>query len=241
MTADKLSGPKVRITVCKFLPAVFLDAMIDSPSISVQMLETEHEHPELIWNEKTRDRVSQTIRKISDNFYHNQKQNSEYQWKDPDMLSDITTNELVVSGVYLRLYAANPGWTLRRPRQFLSDLLDFIVENATRSGTPKEILEISSSALVGFLNNSPHLADAVPVLGHIPKLFRQLSVQPKSTLSVLHQLSMSEVCEIVSAMKKISNFIYRFVWQPLLKLNAFYHLKNAWRTSAIWLRHAVRR
>jgi DnaJ homolog subfamily C member 13 len=202
MTSDKLSGPKVRITVCKFLPAVFLDAMIDSPSISVQMLETEHEHPELIWNEKTRDRVSQTIRKLADNFYHNQKQNPDYQWKDPDILSDITTNELVVSGVYLRLYAANPGWTLRRPRQFLSDLLDFIVENATRSGTPKEILEISSSALVGFLNNSPHLADAVPVLGHIPKLFRQLSVQPKSTLAVLHQLSMSEVCEFAKGTKK---------------------------------------
>lgn len=98
MTGDKLSGPKVRITVCKFLPAVFLDAMIDSPSISVQMLESEHEHPELIWNEKTRDRVSQTIRKIADNFYHNQKQNPEYQWKDPDMLSDIATSELVVSG-----------------------------------------------------------------------------------------------------------------------------------------------
>lgn len=194
MTSDKLSGPKVRITVCKFLPAVFLDAMIDSPSISVQMLESEHEHPELIWNEKTRDRVSQTIQKISDNFYKNQNQNPEYQWKDPDMLSDLTTNELVVSGVYLRLYASNPGWTLRRPRQFLSDLLDFIVENASRSGTPKEVLDVASSALVGFLNNSPHLADAVPVLGHIPKLFRQLTVQPKSTLAVLHQLSMSEVC-----------------------------------------------
>lgn len=193
MTSDKLSGPKVRITVCKFIPAVFLDAMVDSPSISVQMLETEHEHPELIWNEKTRERVSQTIRKLADNFYQNQKQNPDYQWKDPDMLADITTNELVVSGVYLKLYAANPGWTLRRPRQFLSDLLDFIVENASRSGTPKETLDISSSALVGFLNNSPHLADAVPVLGHIPKLFRQLSVEPKSTLAVIHQLSVSEV------------------------------------------------
>lgn len=193
MTADKLSGPKVRITVCKFLPAVFLDAMIDSPSISVQMLETEHEHPELIWNEKTRDRVSQTIKKLAENFYQNQKQSPEHQWKDPDMLSDIATSELVVSGVYLRLYASNPGWTLRRPRQFLSDLLDFIVENASRSGTPKEVLEIASSALIGLLNNSPHLADAVPVLGHIPKLFRQLSVQPKSTLAVIHQLSISDV------------------------------------------------
>jgi DnaJ homolog subfamily C member 13 len=193
MTSDKLSGPKVRITVCKFLPAVFLDAMIDSPSISVQMLESEHEHPELIWNEKTKDRVSSTVRKMSENFYQNQIRDQNYQWRDPEMLAEISTNELVVSGVYLRLYATNPGWTLRRPKQFLSDLLDFIVENANRSGTPKEILDTASTALVGFLNNSPHMADAVPVLGHIPKLFRQLSVQPRSTLAVLHTLSMSEV------------------------------------------------
>lgn len=194
MNSDKLSGPKVRITVCKFLPAVFLDAMVDSPSISIQMLESEHEHPELIWNEKTRDRVSRTIKKIADSFYHNQKQNPNYEWKDPDMLTDLATSELVVSGVYLRLYASNPGWTLRRPRQFLSDLLDFIVESTSRSGTSKEVLETSTSALVGFLNHSPHLADAVPVLGHIPKLLRQLSVQPKSTIAVLHQLALSEVC-----------------------------------------------
>jgi DnaJ family protein C protein 13 len=193
MASDKLSGPKIRITVTKFLPAVFLDAMIDSPSISVQMFENEHEHPELIWTEKIRSRISQIIRKVSEEFSEKQHQNSDYLWKDPDVLQEISTNELVVSGVYLRLYASNPGWTLRKPRQFLSDLLDFIVENACRPGTTKEIIETSTAALIGLLGNSPHLADAVPVLGHIPKLFRQLSVQPKSTLSVIHQLVLSEV------------------------------------------------
>lgn len=210
MTSDKLSGPKVRITVCKFLPAVFLDAMIDSPSISVQMLESEHEHPELIWNEKTRDRVMSAVKRIAENFYQNQLKDSNYQWRDPEALAEISTNELVVSGVYLRLYASNPGWTLRRPRQFLSDLLDFIVENANRSGTPKEILDTASTALVGFLNNSPHMADAVPVLGHIPKLFRQLSVQPRSTLAVLHTLSMSEVRQKYTTLIYVyfTNFIH---------------------------------
>lgn len=193
MTADKLSGPKVRITVQKFMPGVFLDAMIDSPSISVQMYESEHEHPELIWNEKVRNRVSHIVKKTAEEFSKNQAINPEYQWKDPEALQEISTNEIVVSGVYLRLYAANPAWTLRKPRQFLSDLLDFIVENASRPSTPKEVLEISTSALVGLLNTSPHLADAVPVLGHIPKLFRQLSAQPKSTLPVIHQLALSDV------------------------------------------------
>lgn len=193
MTADKLSGPKVRITVQKFLPGVFLDAMIDSPSISVQMFESEHEHPELIWNEKVRNRVALIVKRMSEEFSRQQMHNPDHQWRDPEALQEITTNELVVSGVYLRLYASNPGWTLRKPRQFLSDLLDFIVDNTSRGGTSKEVLETSTSALVGLLNTSPHLADAVPVLGHIPKLFRQLSAQPKSTLPVIHQLALSDV------------------------------------------------
>jgi DnaJ homolog subfamily C member 13 len=120
----------------------------------------------------------------------------------------------VVSGVYLRLFVANPGWTLRKPKQFLSDLLDFIVENINRTGVEvkqkiavshskvnfnlkfhlqKDILELSTTALLSLLSAQPNLADSVPVLGHIPKFFRQLSVQPKSALSVLHQLSLSEV------------------------------------------------
>lgn len=197
MNADKLSGPKVRITVQKFLPGVFLDAMIDSPSISVQMFESEHEHPELIWNEKVRNRVSSVVKRTAEEFSRHQMQNADHQWRDPEALQEITTNELVVSGVYLRLYASNPGWTLRKPRQFLSDLLDFIVDNASRGGTSKEVLETSTTALVGLLNTSPHLADAVPVLGHIPKLFRQLSAQPKSTLPVIHQLALSDVSYMI--------------------------------------------
>lgn len=34
----------------------------------------------------------------------------------------------MVSGVYLRLFISNPAWTLRKPKQFLSDLLDFMVD-----------------------------------------------------------------------------------------------------------------
>lgn len=208
MTADKLSGPKTRITVCKFLPAVFLDAMIDSQQISVQMFETEHEHPELIWNERTRDSVSSAVKDLAESFYVAQKENPKIVWKDPEMLDDITPNELVVSGVYLRLYVQNPGWTLRKPKQFLSDLLDFIVENINRNGVEKKVLDVSTTALVCLLNTQPTLADAIPVLGHIPKLFRQISVQPKSALTVLHQISVSEV--ILSYEK------FSFKWKIIL-------------------------
>lgn len=67
-------------------------------------------------------------------FYLTQKENPKILWKDSDTLQDITTTELVVSGVYLKLFISNPGWTLRKPKQFLSDLLDFVADNISRSG-----------------------------------------------------------------------------------------------------------
>lgn len=71
------------------------------------------------------------------------------------------------------------------------------------------MLDTSTNALAALLSAQPNLADAVPVLGHIPKFFRQLSVQPHSALRVLHQLSSSEICvaaiaqtDCISALKK---------------------------------------
>ncbi|XP_050073180.1 dnaJ homolog subfamily C member 13 [Anopheles maculipalpis] len=194
MNADKLSGPKVRITMCKYVPLVFLDAMIDSTSVAVQMYESTHEHPELIWNDEIRACVSDAVRDMADSFHVQQKRNPKVAWRDPEILPELLSNELVVSGVYLRLYVSNPGWTLRKPKQFLADLLDFIVDSISRSGMDADVLDLATTALVLLLNAQPNLADTVPVLGHIPKFFRQLSVQPKSALTVLHQLSLSEIC-----------------------------------------------
>lgn len=39
--ADKLLGPRIRILLCKFLPAAFMDAMRDSHEAAVHMFEGE--------------------------------------------------------------------------------------------------------------------------------------------------------------------------------------------------------
>jgi hypothetical protein len=36
----------------------------------------------------------------------------------------MNTREIIVGGVYLRLFALNTGWNLRKPKHFLSGLLD---------------------------------------------------------------------------------------------------------------------
>ena len=41
MMSDKLIGPKVKIVLAKFLPAIFMDAMRDNAEASVHMFEGE--------------------------------------------------------------------------------------------------------------------------------------------------------------------------------------------------------
>jgi DnaJ family protein C protein 13 len=48
-------------------------------------------------------------------------------WQLPDdttVAAPTAPAEPVVGGVYLRLFVANPGWVVRRPKEFLSELMD---------------------------------------------------------------------------------------------------------------------
>ncbi|KAF8773592.1 DnaJ subfamily C member 13 like protein [Argiope bruennichi] len=65
MTSDKLIGPKLRITLSKFLPTLFLDAMKDSPETAVHMFEGCQENPELIWNDESRENLCSVVQKLA--------------------------------------------------------------------------------------------------------------------------------------------------------------------------------
>ena len=68
MVTDKLVGPKVRICVTKFLPTIFVDAMKQNPEAAVAMLDSEHENPELIWNEETRAKVARVVAEVGNSL-----------------------------------------------------------------------------------------------------------------------------------------------------------------------------
>ena len=76
------------------------------------MLDSEHENPELIWNEDTRKKVAKVVSEECGKLFQSQKQSSETLWSVPEnfqlSLEDVS-GEVVVSGVYLRLFVANPG------------------------------------------------------------------------------------------------------------------------------------
>lgn len=65
MTTDKLMGPKVRISIAKYLPEIFLDAMKNSAETCLRMYENNHENPELIWNDESRKTLGDHINRMA--------------------------------------------------------------------------------------------------------------------------------------------------------------------------------
>ncbi|XP_043196340.1 dnaJ homolog subfamily C member 13-like isoform X3 [Amphibalanus amphitrite] len=202
MLADKLVGPKVRLTLLRFLPPLYMDAMRDSPESSVHMFESVQENPELIWNDEAREKICDTVRRLKVAFYQKQRADPNATWKLPDNFAVQFTNvqgEVVVGGVFLRLFVANPGWVLRRPREFLTELLDTALSLMQQAppGQP-DVLEMVATATVQLLHAQPALLDALPAQGHIPRLFKAMNGKNdgvlRACLMIVHQLADNEAC-----------------------------------------------
>lgn len=51
---------------------------------------------------------------------------------DTSLILLSPANDTIVAGVYLRLFNNNPGWNVRRPKEFLSELLDTCISFMTK-------------------------------------------------------------------------------------------------------------
>uniref|UniRef100_W5N2E9 DnaJ heat shock protein family (Hsp40) member C13 n=1 Tax=Lepisosteus oculatus TaxID=7918 RepID=W5N2E9_LEPOC len=201
MTSDKLVGPKVRLTLLKFLPGVFMDAMRDNSEAAVHIFEGTHENPELIWNDNSREKVSTTVREMMLAHFKQQRDNPDVNWRLPEDFTvayGAAQGELAVGGVFLRIFIAQPGWVLRKPREFLVALLETLTELLEKNNPNGESLETVTTATVCLFSSQAQLADQVPPLGHLPKILQGLthknSAIPKSSIRVIHVLSDNELC-----------------------------------------------
>uniref|UniRef100_A0A3Q2XC25 DnaJ heat shock protein family (Hsp40) member C13 n=1 Tax=Hippocampus comes TaxID=109280 RepID=A0A3Q2XC25_HIPCM len=212
MTSDKLVGPKVRLTLIRFLPSVFMDAMRDNAEAAVHIFEGTHENPELIWNDSSRETVSTTVREMMLEHFKQQKDNPDVNWKLPE---DFTVaygagqGELEVGGVFLRIFIAQPGWVLRKPRDFLVSLLETLTELLEKNNPNGEALETVTTAAVCLFSTQAQLADQVPPLGHLPRILAALNHKnnaiPKSSIRLIHALSDNELCvRSMSALEAIA-------------------------------------
>lgn len=60
---------QVRLTVSRYLPGVFAEAMRESgAAAAVHMLDANHEHPELVWSDDARRRVCGHVAALRDRY-----------------------------------------------------------------------------------------------------------------------------------------------------------------------------
>ncbi|KHJ91671.1 hypothetical protein OESDEN_08459, partial [Oesophagostomum dentatum] len=130
LQTDKLTGPRWTRFITKFLPPIFADALRDSPNTAITMFDSTNENPELIWNDTTRSKVRRIIDRGVEDLHRAQSSNPDHKWDtgsladDTCAYADSVTGELVVGGVFVRLYVANPAWAVRHPRQFATELIE---------------------------------------------------------------------------------------------------------------------
>lgn len=67
------------------------------------------------------------------------------------------SHEIIVSGVFVRLFVENPGWVLRKPKEFLTDLFALWAEYAAKKTQNDEVLELLTQALVQLFLVQPLL------------------------------------------------------------------------------------
>ncbi|PIO77742.1 DnaJ domain protein [Teladorsagia circumcincta] len=136
--------------------------VVASGGLLITMFDSTNENPELIWNETTRAKVRQIIERGTENLYRAQSKNPEHKWDTGSLTdntcaySDSVTGELVVGGVFVRLYVANPAWAVRHPRQFATELIEKVLELMNK---PSADLTLVTTAFIELLRNFPNTAD----------------------------------------------------------------------------------
>ncbi|KAG6454842.1 hypothetical protein O3G_MSEX008886 [Manduca sexta] len=202
MMADKLHGPKVRLTIARYLPLVFAEAMREgSAAAALHMFDAAHEHPELVWSDEARHRLASHLAQLRDRHQTTQARDPNAIFEDREAnerasgeVAWAPPGEVVVGGVYLNLYLQNPHWNLRSPKRFLQDLL-----TETVSALPKDATEGSrgwtcAAALAVLLRSRPALCEACAALGELPRLTRLLPTYPVNIVPVLAAIADNQAC-----------------------------------------------
>eukprot|EP01059_Diplonema_ambulator_P005325 TRINITY_DN15061_c0_g3_i1.p1 TRINITY_DN15061_c0_g3~~TRINITY_DN15061_c0_g3_i1.p1 ORF type:complete len:2419 (+),score=896.10 TRINITY_DN15061_c0_g3_i1:127-7383(+) len=195
VVTDKLHGPKVALRASKILPSVFVETMKENASSAAMMFDASSENPELIWTPDMRDRCVETCKTLRESVVELLTADPNAVFRLPDGLGHArSVDELEVGGVYLKLYLKQPAWALRNPRKFLTSLFDEYLEKIIDTPVQEEFVELVSKCIVCLLHNQSVLADQVPQLGHIPKLFNDIGkLQPvtsQCSLQIIHQLAL---------------------------------------------------
>ncbi|KAH9635852.1 hypothetical protein HF086_002412 [Spodoptera exigua] len=101
--------------------------------------------------------------------------------------------EVVVDGVYLKLYLQNPHWNLRSPKRFLQELLTETIAAVNKDASEGGRGETCALALCAALRARPALGEVCAQLGEVPRLARLLPRAPRLAAPLLAALAPTQV------------------------------------------------
>uniref|UniRef100_A0A0N4Z1M3 J domain-containing protein n=1 Tax=Parastrongyloides trichosuri TaxID=131310 RepID=A0A0N4Z1M3_PARTI len=201
LQTDKLTGPRWARFIIRYLPPIFTDSLRDSPSGAILMFDSNNENPELIWNDDVRSNVKKLINDELNEFYKKQIIDEGIKWStiintnQRCAYENILNGEILVGGIFIRLFISNPSWSVRHPKQFATELMERVLELMNK---PTEELEIMTKALCLLIMNHPTTADQIPTQGYLPQFVIGMKSNhiesTKSALIILSNLVENNYC-----------------------------------------------
>ncbi|XP_043725618.1 dnaJ homolog subfamily C GRV2-like [Telopea speciosissima] len=185
LVEQPMHGPRVGITLARFLPDGLVSVIRDGPGEAVvAALEQTTETPELVWTPAMATSLSAQIATMASDLYCEQMKGRVVDWDVPEQASgqQEMRDEPQVGGIYVRLFLKDPKFPLRNPKRFLEGLLDQYVSAiaAIHYDVPTvdpELPLLLSAALVSLLRVHLALADHVGYLGYVPKLVAAMAYE----------------------------------------------------------------
>ncbi|KAL7076697.1 hypothetical protein ACQ4LE_003778 [Meloidogyne hapla] len=217
LQSDKLTGPRWTRLLSRFLPTIFADTLRDNPGTAIQMFDSSTENPELIWNDAMRDNIRQTLGKVLVNLVPLQQKDPNVKWNMNSVFGEghcayesVISGEIIVGGVFLRLFIGNPSWAVRHPRQFATELVERLLEiwqskqtkNEEQQQRWRSQLDQVTKALVLLAAHHPTTVDMIPAQGYLPQLCQAMQTVnndevANSAILVLNQISENSNCASV--------------------------------------------
>ncbi|PWV15681.1 putative endosomal trafficking protein RME-8 [Trypanosoma cruzi] len=198
--SDKLCGPKVFLRASKLLPSVMLETMNENTTNACQLFDTWQETPELMWTKERRSRFVEICLACQSDIVTTLQQDPTAYWKIPENILIERNKEMQIGGVYLERYMNQSGWIVRKPKEFLTALLERFVEESGKATEEKnaEMISLVADAGVRLLQTTPTVADYVVSLGYAQKLFKLLELGDKviaeNALKWVHEICASRLC-----------------------------------------------
>lgn len=205
MSADAVHGSRVQLALQRFVPAAFVASMRQDAEAAVYQFEGTHENPELVWNGDTRAQLRAALAAQSAALLAQHARAPDALWALPDdyrVHYAALDGELVLGGVFVRLFLAQPAWALRAPKAFLEALLTRFVDAYAQAarGEPDApaLLDTLLAALSALVAATPALADHAARTGHLAKIVGLLAdpalPRQAAAAGVVDVLSGSALC-----------------------------------------------